>query len=62
MVSFLVVVVGVLSPVISILILFFIKKTLKRIFVLMGLTVAFAFVSKWATNIKTSDLFSVTAV
>jgi len=60
--SAIVAVVGTLSPVISILILFFIKNTLKRIFVLMGLTVAFAFGSKAVTDIKTSDLFSVTAV
>lgn len=59
--SFLVAVVGALFPVISILILFFIKKTLKRIYVLMGLTIAFAFAVKVLTGMKTADVFALTA-
>lgn len=59
--SFLAALVGALFPVISILILFFIKKTLRRIFALMGLTIAFALAVKLLTGVKTADVFSITA-
>jgi len=59
--SFLVAIVGALFPVVSILILYFIKRTVIRIYALMGLTIAFALAVKLLTNGKTADVFSITA-
>jgi len=59
--SFIVALAGAILPVVSILALFFIKNTLKRIYTLMGLTVAFAIAVKALTSAKTTDIFAITA-
>jgi hypothetical protein len=48
-------------PVIAILILYFIKDTLRRIYVLIGLTVAFAVATKVLTSAKSIEIFAATA-
>jgi len=49
-----------LFPVVSMLVLFFIGETLKRIYTLIGLTIAFALVLKIA-GAEAIEIFSVTA-
>jgi len=48
-------------PVVSILALYFIKNTLKRIFALMGFTVAFALAFKLLFSARTVEVFAATA-
>ena len=60
-VSFITALAAAIFPVISILALFFVKKTLKRIYTLIGLTVGFAIAVKLITRVKTRDLFAITA-
>jgi hypothetical protein len=48
-------------PVVAVLILYFIKNTLKRIYVLIGLTVAFAISTKLLTSAKSIEIFAATA-
>jgi hypothetical protein len=50
-----------LLPLISILILYFIKRTITKIYTLFGLTVVFALAVKWITRAKSMDIFAVTA-
>jgi hypothetical protein len=59
--SFLAALLASMIPVLSILILYFIKNTLRRIYTLMGFTVLFALVLKLLTSAKTMDVFAVTA-
>jgi len=59
--TFIVALAAALFPAVSILALFFIKNTLKRIYAVMGLTGAFAITAKWLTGMKTRDLFGVIA-
>jgi hypothetical protein len=53
--------VAAIIPVLSILGLFHIKKTERRIYALMGITIAFAIIFKAMTSAKTTDVFAVTA-
>jgi hypothetical protein len=50
-----------LCPILSILVLFFIRQTLNRIYALMGLTILFALTVKWGTSAKSMEVFAVTA-
>jgi len=59
--SFLAALVAAIIPVVSILVLYFLKKTLRRIYALMGLTIVFAIAFKALTSAKTTDVFAVTA-
>lgn len=49
-----------LIPSIAVLVLYYIKSVEKRIFVLMGLTVAFATVTRLLTTAKKIEIFSAT--
>ncbi len=59
--AFLAALVGALIPILSILGLFHIKSTPKRIYTLIGLTVVFALAVKLLSGARTIDLFAVTA-
>jgi len=48
-------------PVLSILGLYHIKKTERRIYALMGITIGFAVIFKALTSARTMDVFAVTA-
>ena len=47
-------------PGVAVLILYFIKSVKKRIYVLIGLTVAFAIVTKCLTGAKKIEVFTAT--
>lgn len=59
--AFFIAMLAALCPILSILVLFFIKHTLKRIYALMGLTVLFAIAIKCGTSARSMDVFAVTA-
>ena len=48
-------------PVLSVLALYFIKSTLRRIYALIGFTVAFAAFTKLFTSANNLDVFAATA-
>jgi len=50
-----------LLPIIAILVLYFVKSTLKRIYISIGLTAAFAVAMKLFTDAKKVELFAATA-
>ena len=54
-------VIATLFPVLSILVLYFIPDTLKRIYALLGLTVAFAALVRLVGSARSLEVFTVTA-
>jgi hypothetical protein len=58
--SFLIAVLAALVPVFSMVALYFIKRTIIRLWTLIGLTMAFALAVKFCTSAKSTDVFAVT--
>jgi hypothetical protein len=59
--AFIIAVLAAMFPVLSMLGLYFIKGTLKKMFTLLGLTVVFAFMVKSLTAAKSSEIFAAAA-
>jgi hypothetical protein len=59
--SFIIAVLAALCPVISMVVLFEIKKTIDRLWTLIGLTLGFALAVKICTAAKSTEIFAVTA-